>query len=69
MLFLDYQLQPLAKKVEYYIKDTICFLKQFKELDVLSKKVIVCVFDVIGLYPNVPHKEGLTSIRKPLYKR
>ena len=69
LLFLDYQLQPLAKKVESYIKDTTCFLKQFKELDALSKKTIVCICDVIGLCPNVPHKDGLASIRKPLYNR
>ena len=27
------------------------------------------LFDAVGLYPNIPHKEGLEAIRKALNKR
>ena len=64
--FLDYHLQPLAKKVESYIKDTNHFLKKLKELGSLRKNSILCTIDVVGLYPNIPHEEGLVSIRKHL---
>ena len=64
--FLDYHLQPLAKKVESYIKDTNHFLK---ELGSLPKNAILCTIDVVGLYHNIPHKEGLASIRKHLDNR
>ena len=61
--FLDYHLKPLAKKVESYIKDTNHFLKKLKELGRLPKNAILCTIDVVGLYPNIPHKEGLEPIR------
>ena len=62
--FLDYHFQPLAKKVESYITDTNHFLKKLQELGSLPKKAILCTIDVAGLYPNIPHEEGLASIRK-----
>ena len=67
--FLDYHLKPLAKKVEPYIKDTNHFLKKLKELGSLPKNAILCTIDVVGLYPNISHKEGLASIRKHLDNR
>ena len=67
--FLDYHLKPLAKKVESYIKDTNHFLKKLKELGSLPKNAILCTIDVVGLYPNIPHKGGLASIRKHLDNR
>ena len=69
LLFLDYYLQPLAKKVESYIKDTNHFLKKLKELGSLLKNAILCTIDVVDLYPNIPHEEGLASIRKHLNNR
>ena len=62
-------MQPLAKKVESYIKDTNHFLKKLQELGSLPKNVILCTIDVAGLYPNIPHEEGLVSIRKHLSNR
>ena len=62
--FLEYHLKPLARKVESYIKDTNHFLKKLKELGSLPKNAILCTIDAVGLYPNIPHKEGLASIRK-----
>ena len=28
--------------------------------------VILCTIDVVGLYPNIPHDEGLIAMRKAL---
>ena len=67
--FLDYHLQPLAKKVESYIKDTNHFFRKLKELGSLQKNAILYTIDVAGLYPNIPHKEGLASTRKRLNNR
>ena len=63
-LFVDYCLQPLAKKVESYIKDTNHFLKWLKESGSLPKNATLCTTDLVGLYPNIPHEEGLASIKK-----
>ena len=30
---------------------------------------ILCTIDVVGLYPNIPHSEGLNSLRRSLELR
>ena len=30
---------------------------------------LLCAVDVVGLYPNIPHNEGLEAIRKALDTR
>ena len=32
----------------------------------LPDEVILCTMDVVGLYPNIPHDEGLIATRKAL---
>ena len=67
--FLEYHLKPLSQKVKSFIKDTNDFLKKLNELRDLPDDFILCTIDVVGLYPNIPHKEGLEAIRKALDKR
>ena len=67
--FLEYHLKPLSQKVKSFIKDTNDFLKKLNELRDLPDEFILCTIDVVGLYPNIPHKEGLEAIRKALNKR
>ena len=64
--FLDHHLQPLAQAVKSYIKDTNEFLKKLRSLPKLPDDIISCTMDVVGLYPNIPHEEGLSSLRKKL---
>ena len=68
-LFLDYHLQPLAQKVKSYIKDTNHFKNRLRSLGKLPQGAILCTADVVGLYPNIPHSEGLTSLRRVLEMR
>ena len=67
--FLDYHLQPLAQKVKSYIKNTNHFLNKIKRLGSLPDGAILCTMDVVGLYPNIPHGEGLASHRRFLETR
>ena len=67
--YLDYHLQPLAKEVKSYIKDTNDFLKKIRDLPDLPDNAILCTVDVVGLYPNIPHKDGLEALRKSLESR
>ena len=67
--FLDHHLQPLAQAVKSYIKDTNKFLKQLRSLPKLPNGIILCTMDVVGLYPNIRHEEGLSAIRKRLETR
>ena len=67
--FLDFHLQPIAKKVKSYIKDTNDFLKRLRSLTNLPRNSLLCTMDVVGLYPNIPHDEGLSALRKRLNER
>ena len=67
--FLDYHLQPLAKQVKSYIKDTNDFVKRIGDMPDLPENAILCSIDVTGLYPNIPHVEGLEAMKKALNKR
>ena len=64
--FLDHHLQPLAQAVKSYIKDTNEFLKKLRFLPKSPEGIILCKMDVVGLYPNIPHEEGLFALRKRL---
>ena len=67
--FLGYHLQPLAQKVKSYIKDTNHFLDKIKKLGSLPDGAILFIMDFVGLYPNIPNGEGLTSLRRLLETR
>ena len=64
--FLDHDLQPLAQAVKSYIKDTNELLKKLRSVPKFSGRIILCTKDVIGLYANIPHEEGLSALRKRL---
>ena len=52
-----------------YIKDTNHFLNKLKKIGKLPEGEILCTMDVVGLYPNIPHWEGLASLYKLLETR
>ena len=67
--FLDFHLQPLAQAVKLYIKDTNDFLNNLRSLPKLPGNIILCTVDVVVLYPNILHGEGLSARRKCLDNR
>ena len=67
--FLDFHLQPLTGEAKSYIKDTNGFLKKLRSLTDLPSDIILCSVDVVGLYPNIPHDEGLSALQKRLELR
>ena len=64
--FLDHDLQALAKAVKSYIKDTNEFLKKLRSLPKFPDRIILCTMDIVGLYANIPHEEGLSALEKRL---
>ena len=62
-------MQLFAQKVKSYIKDTNHFLNKIKKLGSLPDGAILCTEDVVGLYPNIPHGEGLASLHSLLETR
>ena len=67
--FLEYHLKPISQKVKSYIKDTNDFLRKLDALPSLPEDTILCTIDVVGLYPNIPHEDGLVAMRKALDER
>ena len=65
-MFLDFHLKPLAKQVKSFVKDTNDFLKKLSALCDLSNDFLLCTVDVVGLYPSIPHKDGLEALRLAL---
>ena len=62
--FLDFHLQPLAQELKSYIKVTNEFLNKLRSIPKLPDNTILCTVDAAGLYPNIPHEEGLSALRK-----
>ena len=67
--FLEYHLKSISQKVKSYIKDTNDFLRKLDALPSLPEDTILCTIDVVGLYPNIPHEDGLVAMRKALDER
>ena len=44
-------------------------MRKIKELDQLPEGTILCTIDVVGLYPNIPHEEGLAFLMNFLESR
>ena len=57
------------QEVGYQPKDTNHFLSKLKSLGKLPQGAILYTIDVDGLYPNIPHSEGLNSLRRFLELR
>ena len=49
-----------------FIKDKNDSLKKLNEFRDLPDDFILYTIAVVGLYPNIPHKEGLEAIQKTL---
>ena len=66
--FVDHQLKPLVPQIFSYVKDTNDFQKKLKDMDRFPEGAILVTI-VVGLYPHIPHNEGLEAIRKILNMR
>ena len=51
------------KQGNSYIKDTGGFLKKLRAIGEIPKGAILVKADVVGLYPSIPHDEGLEVLR------
>ena len=59
----------MAQKENFLIIGISHFVNEIKRLDELSEGAILCTIYVVGLYPNIPHEEGLASLRRFLDAR
>jgi len=64
--FVDHHLKPLVASIPSYVKDTNDFLHKLNDIGTLPQNALLVTIDVVGLYPHIPHNEGLDAIRHAL---
>ena len=60
---MDYHRKPLGASIPSFVKDTNDFLHKLADIETLLGGAIMFSIDVVGLYPHIPHNEGLDAIR------
>ncbi|XP_068734420.1 uncharacterized protein [Montipora capricornis] len=63
---VDQNVRPLVPEINSYIKDTHDFLHKLGQIGELPEGAILCTTDVFGLYPHIPHNEGLEALMEAL---
>ena len=66
---MDRHLKPLVASIPSFVKDTNDFLHKLNNIGTLPHNAILVTIDVVGLYPHIPHNEGLEAIRHALDAR
>ena len=60
---VDSFLKPLVPTIPSHIKDTRHILSKLRALDTLPCGCILATIDVVGLYPSIPHEDGIEAFR------
>ena len=70
-LFVDTHTKNLVKTIPSYLQDTPDFLRHLEELKKikLPENSFPISIDVVGLYNNIPHEEGIQCMKEALDKR
>ena len=64
--FVDHYLQPHAKSLPSYVKDTSDFINRINETKDINKDTILVTLDVKSLYTNIPNHEGIEAVKSTL---
>ena len=70
-LYVDHHSKSLVPLMPSYIQDTPDFLRKLEALKVtkLPSNTVPITIDVTGLYTNIPHEQGLETLRQALDTR
>ena len=61
--FLDFYLKPVVPKIPHILEDPRDFLCRLNDLSEILENAILATFDVVGLYPNIPHGECIEIMK------
>jgi hypothetical protein len=61
--FIDFHLRPFVENLPSHIKDNTDYLKKMGNLTI-PEDITLVTMDVISLYTNIPHDDGITACRK-----
>ena len=70
--FVEYHIKDIAKEHKSYLQDTPDFLRHIEKVNNgpgLEDDHILVTWDVVGLYNNILHEEGLESLKEGLETR
>ena len=67
--YLDFHLKQIVPEIPHILEDTRDFLKRIADLSDIPENAILVSFDVIGLYPHIPHDDGLKFMKMFLDNR
>ena len=56
--------RPVISNCGHMLKILIISLEKIMDLDGLPRDAILCTVGVVGLYPSIPHEEGLEALRE-----
>ena len=68
-MFLDFHLMAIIPTIPHVLEDTRDFLSRLNQLRDIPDNTFLVKFDVVGLYPHIPHEEGLETMKRYLDKR
>ena len=63
-----FQFSDMHNGLPSVIKDSTHFLQRLEDLGHILSTAILCTMDVVGLYPHIPHSEGLEALRLAMNK-
>ena len=67
--FVDVILKPLVTKTLSFLRDTKQLLTNISSLPEFPPHALLVTMDVVGLYSNIPHKDGANACREFLDQR
>ena len=67
--YVDHFIQPLAKKVKSYIRDTTDLINKIKHIKRIPRNAILVTMDVRSLYSNIKHNDGIAALKECIDKR
>jgi len=62
-------LKSIVSEVTHILEDTRYFLFRINQLGTILEGSILVLFDVIGLYPHIPHEGGMRAMKSFLDAR
>ena len=61
-VFVDIQLKPIVQFLPYFVRGTKDFISGPQALPPIPPDALLFTLDVVGLYNNIPHKDGLEEV-------
>ena len=62
--FVDFHLKSIVSKIPQILEDTRDYLQRLNQIGDISENALLVSFDVVGLYPHIPHDQGVETMER-----